>query len=130
GCRIYRRLSNLEPRGTALDVGCDSGRAAMTLSKAFPQARVFGYDYHRLSIERAIAHADAEGANVHFEVVNCIHLPAEQFDLITTSRESARRSEGICDTHIQVIDYMRLLGLKTPNATHPCMRCVAQSGDL
>ena len=74
----------LDPGGTALDVGCGSGRAAITLSKAFPKARVFGYDYHGLSIERAIANADAEGANVHFEVVNCVHLPAEQFDFVTT----------------------------------------------
>ena len=74
----------LEKGGTALDVGCGSGRAAITLSKAFPRARVFGYDYHALSIQRAIHNADAEGANVHFEVVDCIDLPTGQFDFITT----------------------------------------------
>ena len=74
----------LEAGGSALDVGCGSGRAAITLSKAFPKAKVFGYDYHPLSIERAIANADAEGANVHFEVIDCVELPASRFDLITT----------------------------------------------
>ena len=74
----------LENGGTALDVGCGSGRAAITLSKAFPKARVFGYDYHALSIDRAIANADAAGANVRFEMVDCVKLPASQFDFITT----------------------------------------------
>lgn len=74
----------LEAGGTALDVGCGSGRAAITLSKAFPKARVFGYDYHALSIDRAIANADAESANVHFDVVDCVNLPADELDFITT----------------------------------------------
>jgi|SRR5579862_1034627 len=77
-------VQSLETGGSALDVGCGSGRAAITLSKAFPKARVFGYDYHSLSIERARAHADAEGANVHFEVVDCVRLPADTFDFIST----------------------------------------------
>ncbi len=74
----------LEAGGTALDVGCGSGRAAITISKAFPRARVYGYDYHVPSLQRAIANADAEGANVTFEVVDCVNLPAQQFDFITT----------------------------------------------
>jgi SAM-dependent methyltransferase len=74
----------LEAGGTALDVGCGSGRAAITLSKAFPKARVFGYDYHALSIGRAIANADAECANAYFHVVDCVNLPAEEFDFIST----------------------------------------------
>src|SRR5689334_6923196 len=70
--------------GSALDVGCGSGRACIALSKAFPKAQVFGYDYHALSIGRAIANADAEGANVHFHVVDCVNLPAGKFDFVTT----------------------------------------------
>jgi len=74
----------LEAGGSALDVGCGSGRAAITLSKAFPKARVFGYDYHALSIGRAIANADAESANAYFHVVDCVKLPANEFDFIST----------------------------------------------
>lgn len=74
----------LDKGGTALDVGCGSGRAPITLSKAFPNARVFGYDYHALSIGRAIANADAEGANVHFHVRDCVNLPPDEFDFIST----------------------------------------------
>ncbi len=74
----------LDAGGTALDVGCGSGRAAITLSKAFPKARVFGYDNHAHSIGRAIANADAECANPSFHVVDCVNLPAEEFDFIST----------------------------------------------
>ncbi len=77
-------IEALEAGGSALDVGCGSGRAAITLSNAFPRARVFGYDYHVPSLERAIANADAEGANVTFEVVDCVNLPAQQFDFVST----------------------------------------------
>jgi len=70
--------------GSALDVGCGSGRACIAMSKAFPKAQVFGYDNHALSIGRAIANADAEGANVHFHVVDCVNLPAGKFDFVTT----------------------------------------------
>ena len=77
-------IQALEAGGTALDVGCGSGRAAITLSKAFPKARVLGYDYHALSVGRAIANADAECANAYFHVVDCVNLPAEEFDFITT----------------------------------------------
>jgi 2-polyprenyl-3-methyl-5-hydroxy-6-metoxy-1,4-benzoquinol methylase len=74
----------LEAGGTALDVGCGSGRAAITLSKAFPKARIAGYDSHALSIDRAIHNADAEGVNVEFAVRDCVELPVGRFDFITT----------------------------------------------
>jgi SAM-dependent methyltransferase len=71
---------------SALDVGCGSGRAAITIAKAFPKARVFGYDAHPPSIERARANARAEGVadRVTFDVVDCMKLPAERWDFITT----------------------------------------------
>src|SRR5882724_309294 len=47
--------------GSALDVGCGSGRAAIAIAKAFPNAKVCGYDNHAGSIERARANAKAEG---------------------------------------------------------------------
>jgi SAM-dependent methyltransferase len=78
--------AKLEAGGTALDVGCGSGRAAIELSKGFPAARVFGFDNHGPSIERARANAQAEGVGdrVKFELVDCTRLPQREFDFIST----------------------------------------------
>jgi len=76
----------LNAGGSALDVGCGSGRAAIAIAKGFPKARVFGFDVHPGSIERARANAKSEGVadRVTFEVVDGTKLPAGQFDLIST----------------------------------------------
>ncbi len=78
--------ARLEHGGAALDVGCGSGRAAITLAKAFPSAHISGYDVHAGSIERARANAAAEGVSdrVSFEVVDCGELPDDRFDLVCT----------------------------------------------
>jgi SAM-dependent methyltransferase len=75
----------LEAGGTALDVGCGGGLAAITIAKAFPEARVFGYDVHAGSIERARANAEAEGVadRTTFEVVDGSELPPDRFDFIS-----------------------------------------------
>lgn len=71
--------------GAALDVGCGSGRAAITLAWAFPKAQVFGFDNHPGSIKRAKANAKAAGLkNVQFRVTDCTKLPARKFDFIST----------------------------------------------
>src|SRR5579871_4011257 len=79
-------VAALEAGGTALDVGCGSGRAVIALATAYPKARVHGYDGHAGSIERARANARAAGVGdrVTFEVVDCTKLPQAQFDFITT----------------------------------------------
>jgi len=71
--------------GEALDVGCGSGRAVITIAGAFPNARVYGYDGHPGSVERAQANAKAAGVadRVTFEVVDCTRLPSERFDFIS-----------------------------------------------
>jgi len=76
----------LRAGGAALDVGCGSGRAAITIAQAFPNARVVGFDSHLGSIERARANAKAAGLGdrVRFEVVDCTRLPAHEFDFIST----------------------------------------------
>jgi SAM-dependent methyltransferase len=78
--------AKLQAGGSALDVGCGSGRAAITIAKAFPNAQVAGYDIHAGSIERARANAQAEGVadRVKFDVVDGSALPQRRFDLIST----------------------------------------------
>ncbi len=75
----------LEAGGTMLDVGCGAGRACLSVAKAFPRARVVGYDRHEHSIERARANAQAEGLaeRVTFDAIDCTSLPRNEFDLIT-----------------------------------------------
>jgi SAM-dependent methyltransferase len=72
--------------GTALDVGCGSGRAAIALAQAFPNARIFGFDAHRGSLERARINARAAGfeERITFEVRDCTKLPPAAFDFIST----------------------------------------------
>ncbi|HVN64906.1 MAG TPA: class I SAM-dependent methyltransferase [Candidatus Binataceae bacterium] len=78
-------VEKLNAGGSALDVGCGSGRAAITMAQAFPKAKVAGFDAHLGSVERARSNAKAAGVadRVAFEVADCTKLPAAQFDLIT-----------------------------------------------
>lgn len=79
-------VERLRAGGAALDVGCGSGRAALAIARAFHQARVFGYDSHPGSIERARHNARAAGLDgrVRFEVTDCTRLPQAEFDFIST----------------------------------------------
>ena len=81
--QVVEVLSN---GGSALDIGCGSGRAAIAIATAFPKAKVFGFDAHAGSLERARANAKAAGLGdrVTFEVVDGTRLPAAQFDFIST----------------------------------------------
>ena len=76
----------LEEGGSACDVGCGSGRAPITIAKAFPAADVHGYDVHAGSIERARANAQAQGVaeRVTFTVADGAELPQGAFDLVST----------------------------------------------
>ncbi len=76
----------LQAGASACDVGCGSGRAPITIAKAFPQAEVHGYDVHAGSIERARVSAEAEGVGdrVTFTVGDGGELPQGRFDLIST----------------------------------------------
>jgi 2-polyprenyl-3-methyl-5-hydroxy-6-metoxy-1,4-benzoquinol methylase len=78
--------AKLNEGGSALDVGCGSGRAAIAIASAFPKAKVFGFDAHLGSVERARANAKAAGLDdrIKFDLVDCTRLPAAQFDFIST----------------------------------------------
>jgi SAM-dependent methyltransferase len=83
---LPRAAEALNAGGAALDVGCGSGRAVIALAGAYPKAKLFGYDGHPGSVERARANAKAAGVadRVTFDVVDCTRLPATQFDFIAT----------------------------------------------
>ena len=76
----------LEEGGSALDVGCGSGRCAIAMAKAFPKAKIFGFDAHPGSLERARSNARAEGLGdrIKFELVDGTKLPKGEFDFIST----------------------------------------------
>jgi 2-polyprenyl-3-methyl-5-hydroxy-6-metoxy-1,4-benzoquinol methylase len=76
----------LNAGGTAADVGCGGGRAAIMIAQGFPKARVTGFDIHAESIDRARRNAQAAGVadRVTFEVANGSNLPERRFDLVTT----------------------------------------------
>jgi SAM-dependent methyltransferase len=79
-------VERLQRGGCVADVGCGGGRAAILIAQAFPNARVFGFDLHADSIERARRNAAAAGVTdrVTFEIANGSQLPAGKFDLVTT----------------------------------------------
>lgn len=80
-------VAKLNSGGSALDVGCGSGLAAIKIAQAFPEARVFGFDRHAGSIERARANARSAGLNenrIRFDVADCNLLPHSTFDLVST----------------------------------------------
>jgi SAM-dependent methyltransferase len=76
----------LSAGGSAADVGCGSGRAVVALAAAFPKAKIFGFDVHPGSIDRARANAQAAGVadRITFEERNATKLPENQFDFIST----------------------------------------------
>lgn len=58
----------------------------IALAKAFPGSRIFGFDVHPGSVERARANAGAEGVSdrVTFEVRDGTALPERAFDFMST----------------------------------------------
>lgn len=78
-------VARLRAGGTALDLGCGAGLAAIAIAKAYPKAEVFGFDVFAPSIEKAKNNAQAAdlGQRIHFETYDGITLPADRFDLIT-----------------------------------------------
>ena len=78
--------AKLNDGGSMLDVGCGSGLAVIKMAQAFPKAKVFGFDRHEGSLQRARANARAAGLGedrIKFEVVDCTRLPQAAFDFIT-----------------------------------------------
>jgi len=66
------------------DVGCGKGASAILMAKAFPNSRVFGFDYHDKSIEAARQAAKREGVadRVTFEVAKAKEFPGKGYDFV------------------------------------------------
>ena len=79
-------VAKLTEGGSYLDVGCGSGRAALSVANAFPKAKVSGFDAFQGSVDRAIANAKTAGVadRVTFKAQDCAKLPKAEFDFITT----------------------------------------------
>ena len=70
-------VKRLQAGGRALDYGCGSGRVAIAIKKAFPAARVAGYDVDAQSIRRA-----REGAGA-LQIDFSTEKPSGRYDLVT-----------------------------------------------
>ncbi|HEY9403080.1 MAG TPA: class I SAM-dependent methyltransferase [Pyrinomonadaceae bacterium] len=68
-----------------LDVGCGSGRALITLARAFPSSQFTGYDFSEEALGAARREADGLGlTNVRFETRDVTRLgESEAYDLVT-----------------------------------------------
>ncbi|MDQ3852177.1 MAG: methyltransferase domain-containing protein [Thermoproteota archaeon] len=66
------------------DVGCGHGASTILMAKAYPNAQIIGFDYHRPSIEWARKQAEKEGLkNIAFEVAGATDYPGDDYDLVT-----------------------------------------------
>ncbi|MGB7634937.1 MAG: class I SAM-dependent methyltransferase [Nitrososphaeraceae archaeon] len=76
--------SRLKNEGSKVaDVGCGHGVTTILMARAYPNAKIVGFDYHRPSIEWARKQADKEGLqNITFEVAQASDYPGEDYDLV------------------------------------------------
>jgi len=74
----------LERGARVADVGCGHGSSTVVLAKAFPNSRLFGFDYHGPSIERARQAAAEAGVadRVEFAVAKAKEFPGSGYDLV------------------------------------------------
>jgi SAM-dependent methyltransferase len=66
------------------DVGCGKGASTILMAKAFPNSRIFGFDYHDKSIEAARESAKRQGVadRVTFEVAKAKEFPGKDYDFV------------------------------------------------
>jgi SAM-dependent methyltransferase len=78
-------VRKLQMGGSVVDVGCGGARGVISIAKAFPKAKVFGYDPYGPSIERARENARAAGVadRAEFVVGGAQDLPERKFDLVS-----------------------------------------------
>jgi SAM-dependent methyltransferase len=65
------------------DVGCGHGVSTILMAKAYPDSKIIGFDYHKLSIELARREAEKEGLkNITFQVADATDYPGDDYDLV------------------------------------------------
>jgi 2-polyprenyl-3-methyl-5-hydroxy-6-metoxy-1,4-benzoquinol methylase len=76
-------VEKLGQGGEVADVGCGHGISTVIMARAFPKAKVHGFDFHEKSIEEARKHAKQhQMSNVDFHIQEAKELPGK-YDLIT-----------------------------------------------
>jgi len=79
---VENRLKN--GRVKVADVGCGHGVSTILMAKAYPNAKIIGFDFHKPSIEWARKQAEKEGLqNITFEVAKSTDFPGDDYDLVT-----------------------------------------------
>lgn len=75
-------MSRLQvPQASIADIGCGAGWSTIALGRAFPAAKVIGFDIDAESIDLARANAGT-GSVVEFQHIDAAGLPEEQFDAV------------------------------------------------
>ena len=66
------------------DIGCGLGASTILMAKAYPNSKLYGFDYHRESIELARATAAKEGVGdrIEFEVAPATAFPGKDYDFV------------------------------------------------
>ncbi len=66
------------------DVGCGLGSSTILMAKAYPNSKIFGFDYHPQSIEMARETAVREGVGdrITFEVASAKAFPGKDYDFV------------------------------------------------
>jgi SAM-dependent methyltransferase len=78
--------AKLETGADVADIGCGSGRALITMARAFPRSRFVGYELFAPLVTRAAANAEAAGMadRVRFEQCDVVGGLSQRYDLITS----------------------------------------------
>jgi 2-polyprenyl-3-methyl-5-hydroxy-6-metoxy-1,4-benzoquinol methylase len=66
------------------DVGCGHGASSIIMAQAYPEAEIFGFDYHEPSILLAREAAEKAGVanRARFEVASAKTYPGDNYDLV------------------------------------------------
>lgn len=77
-------VDRLASGANVADVGCGHGASTILMSKAFPNSRFHGFDYHGPSVERARAAAAEAGVadRATFTQASAKDFPADAYDLV------------------------------------------------